>query len=90
MVRNTLDEADQVHKALLYSMRHPDYTSSYYKVLPLIAELRAKEQNADANDMEVCLNFLYGILLLRLQKKRDFSTDPGITTAGGPFYGSPF
>ncbi|MCR5298312.1 MAG: DUF4924 family protein [Paludibacteraceae bacterium] len=69
MVRNTLDEADQVHKALLYSMRHPDYTSSYYKVLPLIAELRAKEQNADANDMEVCLNFLYGILLLRLQKK---------------------
>lgn len=76
MVRNTLDEADQVHKALLYSMRHPDYTSSYYKVLPLIAELRAKEQNADANDMEVCLNFLYGILLLRLQKKKRFLNRP--------------
>ncbi|MBP5306997.1 MAG: DUF4924 family protein [Paludibacteraceae bacterium] len=69
MVRNTLNEAEEIHKALLYSMRHPDYTSCYYKTLPQIAELRAREQTSQAGDLEVCLNFLYGILILRLQKK---------------------
>jgi len=42
---------------------------TYRKVLPLIVELRAKPGGTDYSEIETCLNVLYGVLLLRLQKK---------------------
>ena len=65
MVTNTLNELNTLHKTLLMSMKYPEYTASYYKALPFISELRAKE-----NNMEVSLSFLYGILVLRLKGEK--------------------
>ena len=48
----------------------------YYKVLPYIVELRAKH-SADSKqaslgvvqELELCFELLYGVMILRLQKK---------------------
>ena len=41
----------------------------YYKRLPYIVELRAKGARKDNKDIGTCMDFLYGLLLLRLQHK---------------------
>ena len=45
-----------------------------YKVLPYIVELRNRGANKEENEIETCFNSLYGMMLLRLQKK-DISPD---------------
>lgn len=59
------------------------YSSQYYKVLPYIVELRAKNKRADnynasltavvtqyeKGEIETCFDALYGKMLLDLQKK---------------------
>ena len=53
---------------LLASPKFPFYNSKYYKVLPFILELRS-HGDKDITEIETCLNALYGVMLLRLQKK---------------------
>lgn len=65
-----VEELDELHHALLIDPKNIEYTAPYYKALPFIAELRVKENNPTASDVLVCLQFLYGILMLRLQKKK--------------------
>ena len=43
--------------------------SEYYKVLPYIVELRNHGANKEENEVETCFNSLYGVMMLRLQKK---------------------
>ena len=59
----------ELHAQLLDSPKFPFYHSEYYKVLPFIVELRNRGANKDENEIETCLNALYGVMLLRLQKK---------------------
>ena len=54
---------------LLSSSNFPFYNAEYYKVLPYIVELRNHGANKDENEIETCFNSLYGVMLLRLQKK---------------------
>ena len=61
------DMAD-LHHRLLQSNKFPSYNAEYYKVLPFIVELRNKGEK-DINEIETCLDALYGVMLLRLQKK---------------------
>ncbi|KGI59582.1 hypothetical protein HMPREF3034_00761 [Prevotella sp. DNF00663] len=61
------DMAD-LHAMLLESTKFPFYTSEYYKVLPFIVELRNKGDK-ELNEIETCMDALYGVMLLRLQKK---------------------
>ncbi len=65
---NVIINLTDLHKQLLFSQQHADYSAIFYKALPFIAELKAK-QNGLENDIEVIFNFLYGVLLLRLQRK---------------------
>lgn len=58
----------ELHNQLLRSVNFPFYTAEYYKVLPFIVELRNKGGKED-NEIETCFNALYGIMMLRLQKK---------------------
>lgn len=58
----------ELHEQLLASPKFPFYSSEYYKVLPFIVELRSRGSK-DANEVETCLNALYGVMLLRLQNK---------------------
>ena len=63
-----VQDLKELHNQLLQSSKFPFYNSEYYKVLPFIVELRNKGDK-DINEIETCLNALYGIMLLRLQKK---------------------
>ena len=38
-------------------------------MLPYIVELRNRGANREENEIETCLNSLYGVMMLRLQKK---------------------
>ena len=65
----TLQMLIELHQQLLQSPKFPFYNAEYYKVLPYIVELRNRGANKDENEIETCLNSLYGLLMLRLQKK---------------------
>ena len=45
------------------------YKDKYYKALPFIVEFRAKSGRKDCPEIESCLDFMYEIWLLKLQKK---------------------
>ena len=61
------DMAD-LHNRLLKSDKFPIYNAEYYKVLPFIVELRNRGDK-DVNEIETCFDALYGIMMLRMQKK---------------------
>ncbi|MBM6991651.1 MAG: DUF4924 family protein [Prevotella sp.] len=63
-----LQDMADLHNQLLESPKFPFYNAEYYKVLPFIVELRNKGDR-DVNEIETCLDALYGIMLLKLQKK---------------------
>lgn len=65
----TMQQLEELHAQLLQSTKYPFYTSEYYKVLPYIVELRNRGANKDENEVETCFNSLYGMMMLRLQKK---------------------
>ena len=65
----TLQLLSELHQQLLSSPKFPFYSAAYYKVLPFIVELRNRGANREEGEVETCLNALYGVMMLRLQKK---------------------
>lgn len=75
MNRNVLGKLVELHQALLKDPEFPDYTRAFYAALPYIVELRSKTPEAErAGELETCFNALYGMLMMRLQK-REISPD---------------
>ena len=72
--KTTLMMLEDLHRQLIDSTTFPFYTSEYYKVLPYIVELRNRGANKKENEIETCFNSLYGVMMLKLQKK-DISPD---------------
>lgn len=82
---NVIATLEDLHEQLLASSLYPYYRQMYHKVLPYIVELRARNHAADGNDsskangtdnsqatlseLTQLFEFLYGIMLLRLQHK---------------------
>ena len=66
--RGTLALLVDLHQQMLKSTKHPFYSAAYYKALPYIVELRARN-NKEVGELETCFNCLYGVMLLRLQHK---------------------
>ncbi len=73
-----VQQLSELNAQLLASPKYPFYNAQYYKVLPYIVELRAKARGAegdegkngkDLGEIETCVSALYGVMLLRLQKK---------------------
>ena len=69
MNKNVITWFTDLHLQLLRSPKFPYYNSAYYKALPYIVELRAKGADKEEPALETCFEALYGILLLKLQKK---------------------
>lgn len=73
--QNILQELTELHTRLLTSGKFPYYKEMYYKVLPYIVELRAKRKadgyvySDDEPELQTCFDLLYGVMMLRLQKK---------------------
>ena len=63
-----VQQMTELHGQLLQSPKFPFYNAEYYKVLPFIVELRSKGAK-EYGEIETCLNALYGVMMLRLQKK---------------------
>lgn len=64
-----VQDMNELHNQLLQSSRFPFYNAEYYKVLPFIVELRNKGEK-NVNEIETCLNALYGTMMLRLQNRK--------------------
>lgn len=67
--KNVIIALNDLHAALLVSTREPFYNAAYFKALPFIVELRNKAGKTDETEIETCFDALYGVLMLRLQKR---------------------
>ncbi|MFW5872894.1 MAG: DUF4924 family protein [bacterium] len=67
-VQSVMDELNEIHVQLL-DTGDPKYSELYKSAAPNIISLRNKMENKTLNDIEVCLNGLYGLMLLRLKKQ---------------------
>lgn len=68
--KNILQELEELHAALTKSGKFPYYREMYYKVLPYIVELRGKNGRQEESELQTCFDALYGVMMLRLQKKQ--------------------
>lgn len=67
--KNIIIQLTDLHLQLLKSPKYPYYSAAYYKALPFIVELRSKGEKNDLSEIENCFDLLYGVSLLRMQKK---------------------
>ena len=67
VVRNTLILLADRHAELLLDPKQPFYSAAYYKALPYIVELRSKGMNKEKNEIENCVDALYGATVLKMQ-----------------------
>lgn len=67
--RNVLQNLTELHNTLLASSQFPFYSAAYFKALPFIVELRSRNGKKEEAELETCFEALYGVMLLRLQKK---------------------
>ena len=69
MVRSLISDLESFHIRLLHEEAESKYHAAYAKVQLSIDGLRAKSAGSHNGDIELCLNGLYGLLMLRLIKK---------------------
>ncbi len=69
ITQNVLIDLTDLHLHLLKQGQDAIYTSCFYSTLPYIVELRSKEGEEKVGELETCFTALYGLLLLRMQKK---------------------
>ena len=62
-----VQEMDELHHQLYDE--EATYRAAWLQLMPSINILKAKTDRPTQTDMEMCLTFLYEIMLLRLQKK---------------------
>ncbi len=67
--QNVIISLTDLHLELLRSTKEPFYGAAYYKALPFIVELRNKSGKTEESELETCFEALYGVMLLKLQKK---------------------
>lgn len=67
--KNIISDLTDLHLRLLKSPKEQDYSAAYYKTLPFIVELRAKNSEKEVPELDTCFSALYGFLLMRLQQK---------------------
>ena len=68
-VLNIIDDMHDLHLRLLRSPLHPDYKAAYQEAAPVIGQSIQKTQSEGVSEIEVCVQMLYMILLMKLQHK---------------------
>ncbi|MCQ2217058.1 MAG: DUF4924 family protein [Paludibacteraceae bacterium] len=70
IVKNIVADANSLHMELLQEPKEIQYNALFFKTLPYLVDFRKKlGAGAEVDDVELSLDALYGILMLRLQKK---------------------
>lgn len=67
--RNVVITLSELHGRLMASPKYPFYHAAFHKVLPYLVEVRSRGADK-VGDVETCFDVLYGVMLLRLQKKK--------------------
>ncbi len=67
-ISNKITEVNDFHQYLLQKSDHIEYQNQFNNIIPLINDLKSK-QKQELNDINILLNAIYGIYLLKLQKK---------------------
>ncbi len=67
--KNIIILLTDLHIELLRSGKYPFYEAQYYKTLPYIVELRRKGSQDKESELQTCFEALYGVMMLKLQKK---------------------
>lgn len=65
--KNTIIELDEFHNLMLKSGKVASYNAKFFYILPYINQFRQKGEPG-LSDIELCFNFQYGIMLLRMKK----------------------
>ncbi len=74
ILRNIVNDLNDLHLWLLNQPTEVQYRQTFDMALPHIKALEAKMQGTQENDIDVCLNGLYALMLLKMQKK-EISSD---------------
>ena len=72
--KNIIIELDELHVTIIRSGKDAGYAAKFYHILPFISQLRSQQDNPHLSDVELCFNFQYGIMMLRM-KKADISPE---------------
>ncbi len=67
--KNVVNNLSELSQQLLESSGFQQYHSAYFHALPNIMELRKRGNDSTVGDIEVCFNALYGMMLLKIEKK---------------------
>ncbi|MCE5331076.1 MAG: DUF4924 family protein [Bacteroidales bacterium] len=65
--KNIIIELNDFHALILKSEQVPAYNAKFFHILPFINQLRQKGEEG-LSDIELCFNFMYGIMVLRMKK----------------------
>jgi len=66
--KNIIIELNELHTTIIRSGKDAGYAAKFYHVLPFLSQLRNQQNDLQINDIEICFNFQYGIMLLRMKK----------------------
>lgn len=66
--KNIIIDLNELHEMLLKSGKDAGYNGKFYHILPYLSQLR-NQNKSEVSDIEICFNFQYGIMLLRMQQK---------------------
>ena len=69
IVKNSVAEATEIHQLLLKSNKEQNYMRCFFIAKPNISLFQSKSNNPQASDVEICLNALYTLLLLKMSGK---------------------
>lgn len=58
---------NDLHLQLINTLEEAQYLDQYQMVSPFIKELKAKMNKPDLTEIEVCINGLYGLMLLKMK-----------------------
>ncbi len=70
ILKNIMDELNDLHVRLLSNPSEGEYFILHQDAKAAIYELRRKTPDNGRHEIEICLDGLYGLLLLRLAKKQ--------------------
>lgn len=68
-LNETLSELIMLHGMLLQQMNDEKYIALHEKAQPFINEFREKSNDPKSNEILVCINAIYGKLLLKIKQK---------------------
>lgn len=82
VIKSLVDDLNEFHMKMITTIVDPEYLRLYQSNQNAIAEFISKSDNRVVNEVEACLNVLYGVLLLKLKNAR---ISPETTSAAEGF-----